>query len=86
MISPTTIRSTLQQAHPGAQIDVIDTKGDGYHFQINITCAKLSQLPPVKGHQAVYQALGPELTGTIHAVSIHIQSPKSTAASGPHNL
>lgn len=75
MISPTTIRSTLQQAHPEAQITVIDTKGDGYHFQINITCPRLSKLPPVKGHQAVYRALGPELTQAIHAISIHIQSP-----------
>ena len=74
MISTHVIQTKLQTELPQADVEVIDTKGDGYHFQINITCSELIKLPPVAQHRTVYQALGTELTQAIHAISIKISS------------
>lgn len=75
MISQDTIHSKLKSAFAHDHIEVIDAKGDGYHYELIITSATLAQQPALDQHRAVYKALGKDLTDAIHALSIKVKSP-----------
>jgi BolA family transcriptional regulator, general stress-responsive regulator len=57
--------SHLHEGHAGA------ASGQG-HFTVVIQCKTLSDLPKVKAHQLIYQALGGLMHQEIHALSIRL--------------
>ena len=64
------LRSMLEQAFPGSEVDVQDRTG-GDHFQVTVASARFDGLPLIEQHRLVNQALAAPLgDGTIHELRI----------------
>jgi stress-induced morphogen len=65
------LRSLLEQAVPGSEVDVQDRTGSGDHFQVTVASARFDGLPLIEQHRLVNQALAAPLgDGTIHELRI----------------
>ncbi len=65
------LRSMLEQAFPGSEVDVQDRTGGGDHFQVTVMSALFDGLPLIEQHRLVNQALAAPLgDGTIHELRI----------------
>jgi stress-induced morphogen len=65
------LRSLLEQAFPGSEVDVRDRTGGGDHFQVTVASARFDGLPLIEQHRLVNQALAAPLgDGTIHELRI----------------
>jgi stress-induced morphogen len=65
------LRSLLEQAFPGSEVDVLDRTGGGDHFKVTVTSARFDGLPLIEQHRLVNQALAAPLgDGTIHELRI----------------
>ncbi|SPJ24311.1 BolA family protein [Palleronia abyssalis] len=56
--------SALHAGHAGAP------EGGQSHFAVRIRAADLADMSRIGRHRAIHEALGPELVGRIHALSI----------------
>jgi len=59
--------SHLHAGHAGAR--------EGGHYAVRITSARFAGLTRVARHRLVYHALGPLMTGGIHALAIDARAP-----------
>lgn len=77
------IRTRLQQAFAPTVLEVVDDserhrghagyrEGGESHFNVTIRAAAFDGQSRVARHRAVHAALGPELVGRIHALSLDI--------------
>ncbi|MSO58383.1 MAG: BolA/IbaG family iron-sulfur metabolism protein [Thermoleophilia bacterium] len=67
----TRIRTLLEEAFPGAWIDVRDRTGTGDHFQVAVTSGSFDGLTLVAQHRLVNRALAaPIADGSIHELRI----------------
>ena len=65
------LRSLLEQAFPGSEVDVKDRTGGGDHFQVTVASARFDGLPLLEQHRLVNEALAAPLgDGTIHELRI----------------
>ena len=65
------LRSLLEQACPGSEVDVQDRTGGGDHFQVTVASARFDGLPLLEQHRLVNEALAAPLgDGTIHELRI----------------
>ena len=65
------LRSLLEQAFPGSEVDVQDRTGSGDHFQVTVASARFDGLPLIEQHRLVNEALAAPLAdGTIHELRI----------------
>ena len=65
------LRSLLEQAFPGSEVDVQDRTGGGDHFQVTVASARFDGLPLIEQHRLVNEALAAPLAdGTIHELRI----------------
>ena len=65
------LRSLLEHAFPGSEVDVQDRTGGGDHFQVTVASARFDGLPLLEQHRLVNDALaGPLGDGTIHELRI----------------
>ena len=65
------IRSLLEQAFPGSDVDVRDRTGGGDHFQVTVASARFDGLSLLEQHRLVNDALAAPLgDGTIHELRI----------------
>lgn len=60
----------LEQAFPGGDIQVHDTRGDDQHIAISIRSDVFQTLSRMAAHRLVYEALENMRCGQIHALSI----------------
>ena len=70
MPSAEEIREQIEAAIDGAQVQVVDTTGGGDHFQATVTAAAFGGLSRVQQHRMVYDALGGQVGGAIHALAL----------------
>ncbi|MBS8239734.1 BolA family transcriptional regulator [Marinobacter lipolyticus] len=52
------------------------------HFKVTLVSADFDGQMKVKRHQAIYKVLAEELAGEVHALALHLYSPKEWADSG----
>ena len=77
MISPDEIKTTLENALPGATIAVQDLTGGGDHFQVLVVSPSFEGKGLVDQHQMVYGALRESLgSERIHALSLKTYTPE----------
>jgi len=77
MISSDEIKSTLENALPGATIAVQDLTGGGDHFQVLVVSPSFEGKGLVDQHQMVYGALRESLgSERIHALSLKTYTPE----------
>ena len=61
--------SHLHAGHVGA-------RREGSHFRVTIASPRFSNLPKVKQHRLVYEALADELSTSIHALALKTYTPE----------
>ncbi|HRO67245.1 MAG TPA: BolA/IbaG family iron-sulfur metabolism protein [Pseudobdellovibrionaceae bacterium] len=70
-MSPQEIKTRLEQAYPGANVEVFDLTGTEDHYEVSVESPVFAGLSRIQQHQHVMAVFGPELkTGEVHALSI----------------
>ena len=69
-ISESKLQSILQNSFPNAKIKITDTAGDQDHYALEITSNVFKDLPLIKQHRLVKEALAEVLVKELHAISI----------------
>ena len=76
MPSAEDIKERIEQAIPGALVDVEDYTGGGDHFRATVTAAAFEGCSRIEQHRLVYEVFGEEIGGPIHALSLKTQTPQ----------
>jgi stress-induced morphogen len=74
MPSPSEIQRRIEEAIPGAEVDVEDYTGGGDHFRAVVRAEAFAGLSRIEQHRLVYAVFGAEIGGPIHALSLKTQS------------
>jgi stress-induced morphogen len=69
------LRERIEQAMPGADVDVEDLTGGGDHFRAEIVSDRFQGLSRIDQHKLVYNVFGTEIGGPIHALSLKTSTP-----------
>jgi BolA protein len=64
------IKTTLESKFEDSKVAVDDLTGTSDHFQVTIVSDDFEGLAPLERHRKVYAALGSDVGGSIHALSI----------------
>jgi stress-induced morphogen len=75
MPSAAELQERIEQALPGAEVNVIDTTGGGDHFRAEVVSERFEGLSRIQQHKLIYDVFGDEVGGAIHALSIRTQTP-----------
>lgn len=70
------ITAMLQEALPGAVVEITDLAGDGDHYAAKVLSSSFEGLSRVKQHQAVYAALKGKMGGELHALQLTTGVPE----------
>ena len=71
MLSPAEIKRRIEEALPGAEVEVRDLTGTNDHFEARVVSDQFEGKSLVEQHQAVYAPLKDVLaTGELHALSL----------------
>ncbi|HEX8364580.1 MAG TPA: BolA family transcriptional regulator [Allosphingosinicella sp.] len=60
---------------PDAHVEITDLAGDGDHYSARVVAESFRDLPRVKQHQRVYDALGGRMGGALHALQLQTATP-----------
>ena len=69
------IKQLIEDAIPGAIVEIKDLGGDDNHFAAYVTSEVFRDKSPVQQHQLVYQALGNKMGGEFHALAVYTKLP-----------
>lgn len=69
------IERMIKEALPDAQVTIRDLAGDGDHYAAEVVSEQFRGLSRVKQHQLVYDALGGNMGGTLHALALQTSAP-----------
>jgi len=74
---PTTddLKQRIEQALPGADVQVEDLNGTGDHFRAEVVSERFEGLSRIEQHKLVYDVFGNEIGGPIHALSLKTSTP-----------
>lgn len=83
MLTADFIKTRIEEALPGARVDVRDTTGTGDHFEAHVVSDRFDGKSMVQQHQLVYAPLQAWLqTGELHALALKTYSPAQAAKAG----
>ena len=73
---PTTddLKLRIEEAIPGARVDVTDLTGGGDHFRATVVAPEFDGLSRIEQHRRVYAVFGAEIGGPIHALSLETRA------------
>jgi stress-induced morphogen len=60
----------IMAAIPDAQVDLVDLAGDDDHWQAHVVSARFAGLSRVAQHRLVYEAIGADMGGRLHALKL----------------
>ncbi len=75
------IRGKLEAALHPLRLDVVNESHNHggpateSHFKLTVVADAFAELNRVKRHQKIYQLLGEELQGSVHALALHLYAP-----------
>ena len=77
---PTTdeLKHRIEEALPGANVQVEDLNGTGDHFRAEIVSDRFEGLSRIEQHKLIYDVFGNEIGGPIHALSLKTSTPGGT--------
>ncbi len=70
------IEQLLARAFPGAQVEIVDLAGDGDHWSARIVSEAFRGKTLVQQHRMVYQAIGSQMGGELHALALKTAAPE----------
>jgi stress-induced morphogen len=68
------IEGLLREAFPDAEIELVDTVGDGDHWKAVIASSAFAGKSRVAQHQMVYAALKGRMGGVLHALALETKA------------
>jgi len=81
MIAVHQIERAIAEALPGAEIEVVDTRGTGDHFCARVVYPGFAGKTMVEQHRMVYASLRPWLdSGELHALALETYTPEEWEA------
>lgn len=69
------IERLIKEAFPTAQVQVVDTVGDGDHLAATVIAEEFRGLNRVQQQRAVYAALKGAMDGPLHALALTTRAP-----------
>ncbi|WP_127753425.1 MULTISPECIES: BolA family transcriptional regulator [unclassified Devosia] len=69
------IERRIKAALPDAEIDIRDLAGDGDHYAATVVSTAFKGKSRVQQHQIVYQAIGGDMGGALHALALQTSAP-----------
>jgi stress-induced morphogen len=78
MPSAQELKERIEQALPGAEVQVEDYTGGGDHFRAEVVSDRFQGLNRIDQHRLVYDVFGAEIGGPIHALSLKTSTPGGT--------
>ena len=69
------IEAMIRAAMPDAVIEITDLAGDGDHYAARVTSAAFAGKNRVQQHKLVYEALGGQMGGALHALQLTTAIP-----------
>ena len=75
-MSAADIERFIQQALPGAAVEIRDLAGDGEHYAANVISADFRGKSRIQQHQMVYAALKGRMGGELHALALQTSIPE----------
>ena len=72
----TDIEKLIKRTFPDAQIEVVDTVGDGNHWSARVVSAAFRGKTRIQQHQMVYGAIGSQMGGELHALALQTAVPE----------
>ena len=69
------IEQMIKKALPDAEIVITDLAGDGDHYSARVVSETFRGLSRVRQHQLVYEALGGQMGGALHALALETATP-----------
>ena len=76
MADLTEVQSTIEQALPGAKVEVIDETGQGDHLRATVRASQFEGLGRLDQHRLVKAAVQERFEdGSIHALSVKTSVP-----------
>ncbi|OCC23251.1 ATP-binding protein [Croceicoccus estronivorus] len=69
------IAAMIKAALPDAEVEMTDLAGDGDHYAARVTSAAFAGKNRVQQHKMVYEALGGNMGGTLHALQLTTAIP-----------
>jgi stress-induced morphogen len=64
------IEAMIKAALPDALVEITDLAGDGDHYSARVTSAAFAGKNRVQQHKLVYEALGGNMGGALHALQL----------------
>lgn len=81
MLATKDIEKAIAEALPGAEVEVVDTRGTGDHFQARVVYEGFEGKTMVEQHQMVYGPLRALLdSGELHALALRTFTPQQWKA------
>ena len=69
------IEAMIKQALPDAVVEITDLAGDGDHYAARVTSPAFAGKNRVQQHKMVYEALGGNMGGALHALQLTTAIP-----------
>lgn len=69
------IERLIRAGLPDAQVTIRDLAGDGEHYAATVVSPSFRGKSRVQQHQMVYQALGGNMGGVLHALALQTAVP-----------
>ena len=77
MLDPKELEKRIAAALPGADVEVRDLTGTGYHFEARVVTPAFEGMAMLDQHQAVYGPLRDVLdSGALHALALKTYTPE----------
>jgi stress-induced morphogen len=74
------IEQMIKRQIPDAEVTIRDLAGDGDHYAATVIAESFRGKSRVQQHQRVYQALGGQMGGALHALALQTGVPEPAAA------
>ena len=74
MPSTEDLKRRIEDAIPGARVDVKDLTGGGDHFRATVVAPGFADMSRIEQHRQVYAVFGAEIGGPIHALSLETRA------------
>jgi len=69
------IVALIRAGIPDADVEITDLAGDGDHYAARVVSESFRDMPRVRQHQRVYEALGGRMGGVLHALQLTTAAP-----------
>jgi acid stress-induced BolA-like protein IbaG/YrbA len=84
MLDANHLKTLIRAALPDAEVELVDTRGTGDHFQARVVCPSFEGRSMVEQHRMVYAPLQDELgSGALHALALSTYTPAEWAKRKP---